>query len=126
MLGSLQGVVSVGTDQGHWIVPPVNAVWLPPHAEHWLTSSGAFRGWSVYVAKEACATLPNSVRVISHSGLLREAVARGHVERPPVNSSTGPYCGRHTGRDRLDAGRAVQLADAVGPPVTENSARAGG
>ena len=86
LLGTLQGVISVGTDQGHWIVPPVNAVWLPPHAEHWLTSSGAFRGWSVYVAKEACATLPNSVRVISHSGLLQEAVARAAAWKEPPST----------------------------------------
>ncbi|QSB44342.1 helix-turn-helix transcriptional regulator [Tsuneonella flava] len=94
LLGSLQGVVSVGTDQGHWIVPPVNAVWLPPHAEHWVTSSGAFRGWSVYVAKEVCETLPNSVRVISHSGLLREAVARAAAwKEPPLTQAQGHIAG---------------------------------
>ena len=76
LLGSLRGVVSIGTDQGHWIVPPVTAIWLPPHVAHWITSQGAFRGWSVYVAEAACAALPASVRVMSHSGLLHEAVAR--------------------------------------------------
>ncbi|TYC63056.1 helix-turn-helix transcriptional regulator [Stappia sp. BW2] len=76
LLGSLQGVVSIGTDHGHWLVPPVNAIWLPPRVEHWLTSHGAFRGWSVYVAEVACATLPGSARVIHHSALLHEAVAR--------------------------------------------------
>lgn len=86
LLGSLQGAVGVGTEQGQWIVPPVNAIWIPPHAEHWLTSHGAFRGWSVYVAGDACAALPGSVRVISHSGLLREAVARAATwKEPPLS-----------------------------------------
>jgi AraC-like DNA-binding protein len=76
LLGSLRGMVSVGTDYGNWIVPPVNAIWLPPHVEHWFQSHGAFSGWSVYVAREACAALPVTVRVISHSGLLQEAVER--------------------------------------------------
>ncbi|WP_245396673.1 AraC family transcriptional regulator [Jiella sonneratiae] len=76
LLGSLHGVISVGTDQGHWVVPPVNAIWLPPRLEHWLTSDGAFRGWSVYVARPSCEALPRSARVIGHSGLLHEAVLR--------------------------------------------------
>ena len=76
LLGSLHGVVSVSAGHGHWLVPPISAIWLPPRLEHSLTSDGPFRGWSVYVAEAACAALPASARVIGHSGLLREAVAR--------------------------------------------------
>lgn len=76
LIGSLKGAISVCTDQGQWIVPPINAIWLPPHVAHWFRSHGAFNGWSVYVANDACTALPQTVRVISHSGLLQEAVAR--------------------------------------------------
>lgn len=81
LLGTMQGVVTIGTDRGRWLIPPVNAVWLPPHVEHDLTSHGAFHGWSVYVAEHACAALPDAPRVIRLSGLLNEAVARAATWR---------------------------------------------
>jgi len=76
LLGTLQGVVTIGTEHGRWLIPPINAVWLPPHVEHDFTSHGAFHGWSVYVAEHACASLPDTPRVIRLSGLLNEAVIR--------------------------------------------------
>ena len=76
LLGTVRGVVTIGTDHGRWLIPPVNAVWLPPHIEHDFVSHGAFHGWSVYVAEAACTALPNTPRVIRLSGLLNEAVAR--------------------------------------------------
>lgn len=76
LLGTLQGVVSVGTEGGRWLIPPVNAVWLPPHVEHDFTSHGSFQGWSVYVAEVACSALPARPRVIRLTGLLNEAVVR--------------------------------------------------
>ncbi|WP_026792496.1 AraC family transcriptional regulator [Pleomorphomonas oryzae] len=76
LLGTLRGVVSIRTDQSRWLIPPVNAVWLPPHVEHDFISHGSFQGWSVYVAEEACDALPGAPRVIRLSGLLNEAVAR--------------------------------------------------
>ena len=46
------------------------------------------------MAKEACATLPNSVRVISHSGLLQEAVARAATwKAPPSTQAQGHIAG---------------------------------
>lgn len=82
LLGTIQGVVTIGADHGRWLIPPVNAVWLPPHIEHDLTSHGAFHGWSVYVAESACAALPDAPRVIRLSGLLSEAVARAAGWQP--------------------------------------------
>lgn len=76
LLGTMQGVVTIGADHGRWLIPPVNAIWLPPHVEHDFRSHGAFHGWSVYVAEHACTALPDTPRVIRLSGLLNEAVAR--------------------------------------------------
>lgn len=76
LLGTLQGVVSVGSDGGRWLIPPVNAIWLPPGTEHDFVSHGPFEGWSVYVEEAACDDLPATPRVIRISGLLNEAVAR--------------------------------------------------
>lgn len=76
LLGSLKGLISVGTDKGVWVVPAIHAVWLPPHAPHWARSHGAMDAWTVYVAEGACERLPREPRTIRTSGLLREAVLR--------------------------------------------------
>ncbi len=76
LFGSLRGLLSVGVEDGVWIVPAIHAVWLPPHAVHSGRTHGPFHGWSVYVAEPACATLPQQPCTIRTSGLLREAVLR--------------------------------------------------
>lgn len=76
LFGSLRGLLSVGVEDGLWLVPAIHAVWLPPHHEHSGRSHGAFHGWSAYVAEAACAQLPQRPCTIRTSGLLREAVLR--------------------------------------------------
>jgi AraC-like DNA-binding protein len=76
LLGTLDGLISIGTEAGRWIVPAVHAVWIPSHHPHELLSHGPFRGWSLYVAESACLVLPQAPCVICVGGLLREAVHR--------------------------------------------------
>lgn len=87
LLGSLQGLLSVGVEDGVWVVPAIHAVWLPPHCMHSVRSHGPFHGWAAFVAESACADLPPRPCTIRVSGLLREAVLRaGEWGRGPVNS----------------------------------------
>lgn len=53
LFGSLRGLLSVGVEDGVWIVPAIHAVWLPPHQVHSGRSHGPFHGWSLYVAEPA-------------------------------------------------------------------------
>jgi len=76
LFGATRGVLTVGTDDGLWVVPASHAVWMPPHQRHSLRSHGPFDGCSVYVAEAACASLPGATCAIRCSGLLREAIAR--------------------------------------------------
>ena len=76
LFGATRGVLTVGTDDGLWVVPASHAVWVPPHQRHSLRSHGAFDGSSVYVAEDACADLPPTPCAIRCTGLLREAIAR--------------------------------------------------
>jgi AraC-like DNA-binding protein len=76
LLGSLKGLLSIGTEEGVWIVPAIHAAWLPPHHRHSARSHGAFDGWVVYIAEDACGALPKRPCTIRTSGLLREAVLR--------------------------------------------------
>lgn len=76
LFASLRGLLSVGLDDGIWIVPAIHAVWLPPHAPHAVRSHGPFEGWGAYVAESACGDLPQKACTLRISGLLREAVLR--------------------------------------------------
>jgi AraC-like DNA-binding protein len=76
LLGSQRGLLSIGTEDGVWVVPAIHAAWLPPYHRHSARSHGAFDGWVVYVAEGACAGLPKRPCTIRTSGLLREAVLR--------------------------------------------------
>jgi AraC-like DNA-binding protein len=76
LCGSLRGLLSLGVEQGMWVVPAIHAVRLPPHHLHHGRSHGPFHGWSAYVAEEACHDLPSAPCAIRTSGLLKEAVLR--------------------------------------------------
>ncbi|MDL0434109.1 helix-turn-helix transcriptional regulator [Marinobacter sp. TBZ242] len=76
LLGSLNGLVSVETEDSQWVVPATHAVWMPPGVVHGTRSHGAFAGWSAYVLPSACADLPDQPCILAVSGLLREVVAR--------------------------------------------------
>ncbi len=86
LFGSLRGLLSVGVDDGLWIVPAIHAVWLPPHTPHSGRSHGPFHGWSVYVAEHACANLPQRPCTLRTSGLLREAVLRACAWEPVAHA----------------------------------------
>jgi AraC-like DNA-binding protein len=76
LIGSLKGLLSIGTDANVWVVPAIHAVWLPPHQTHSVRSHGPMDGWTVYVTEEACRGLSRTPCTIRTSGLLREAVLR--------------------------------------------------
>lgn len=81
LLGSLKGLLSIGTEDGVWVVPATHAVWLPPYHRHSARSHGAFDGFVVYIAEAACGALPARPCTIRASGLLREAVLRAAAMR---------------------------------------------
>lgn len=76
LLGSKQGLLSLETEQGHWVVPATHAVWIPPHVSHSLCSHGPFIGWSIYIDQSVCQRFSTQPCVYLLSGLLREAVSR--------------------------------------------------
>ena len=76
LIGAERGLLTVGTETGRWVVPPGHAVWVPPGHRHSMRSHGAFAGWSLYVAAQACGPLPSHPCTLKVSALLREAVVR--------------------------------------------------
>jgi AraC-like DNA-binding protein len=76
LFGSTRGLLTIGVDEGVWVVPATHAVWVPPHRVHWARSHGPFHGYAIYVAEPDCADLPAAPCSIRISGLLREATLR--------------------------------------------------
>lgn len=74
--GLRNGLLTIGTDAGAWVVPADHAVWLPPHQRHYGWTHGAVEGWSCYIAEATCTSLPQQPCTIASTSLLREAVIR--------------------------------------------------
>jgi len=76
LLGLFNGLLTVRTSLGAWVIPTTRAVWIPPNCPHAAFSHGPFYGWAVYVRPDKCEDLPDQPRAIEVSGLLREGVIR--------------------------------------------------
>jgi AraC-like DNA-binding protein len=68
------GVMVMATQGGHWVVPPHRALWLPAGTDHSLRASTALAMRTLYIAGDAAPGMPDSVRVIDVSPLLRELI----------------------------------------------------
>lgn len=68
------GVVLITTDRGRWIVPPDHAMWIPPGVVHSVDMIGAVAMHSIYVLPGAVAGLPEDLRVLGMTGLVRHLI----------------------------------------------------
>ncbi len=71
LLCPLSGVVMVATEQGRWMVPSEHALWIPDGIEHSVEMLGDVDMRSVYVAPVAGNGLPEHVRVVGLTDLMR-------------------------------------------------------
>lgn len=69
------GVVLVQTQLGRWMVPPDHAMWIPAGVRHSVDALGAISMRSIYVAPDAVAGLPDRVRVVGVTDLMRSLIA---------------------------------------------------
>jgi AraC-like DNA-binding protein len=74
-----QGVMSVYTAQGAWVVPPHRAVWVPAGIEHRIEMSGSVWMQTLYLAADLSQTLPRICCAVNVAPLLRELIL--HVIR---------------------------------------------
>ena len=74
LIHAVHGVMVVGTDQGHWIVPPTRGVWMPPGVKHEVRMVGEVRMRSVFIRPDAAAGLPQRCAVLGITPLLRELI----------------------------------------------------
>lgn len=78
-----EGVMTVVTAVGNWIVPPQCAVWLPADVPHEMQMSGHVRMLSafVHVRVKQASRLPSRCHVLSTSPLLRNLMSEA-VQQP--------------------------------------------
>lgn len=69
-----RGVITVGTAQGRWVVPPSRAVWMPAGVEHWTSMPGQVQMRMLYFEPESVRALPGTCRVVDVTPLLRELI----------------------------------------------------
>src|SRR5215813_13507655 len=77
-----QGVMTVRTSEGAWVVPTLRAVWIPAHIPHSINMSGAVSMRTLYFKPRLVRSLPRSCSVINVSPLLKELVI--HACRYPT------------------------------------------
>ena len=68
------GVMTIQTEQGLWVVPPQRAVWIPSHTVHSITMSGAVSMRTLYFAPRYVRQLPRSCCVLNINALLKELI----------------------------------------------------
>ena len=108
---AVEGVMTVETAAGLWVVPPLRAVWVPPGVVHSIRMTGRVRMRTIYFAERILAQtgVPDRCAVLGVSPLMRELVLR-IVEG---DASDGSEHARR--RERL---LAVVLDEIVEAPVT--------
>lgn len=74
LLYALSGVVTVTTSIGRWVVPTGDALWIPSRVEHAVEMLGPVSMRSVYVRPDAIDGLPEAIRVMAVSDLMRSLI----------------------------------------------------
>ena len=78
LLAAFDGLMSLWTESGRWLVPAGHCAWIPPEYLYSVRAHEPFSGRVADVRKEACLTLPQNPCIVATSGLLREAILRVH------------------------------------------------
>jgi len=85
LIYAIEGVMSVDTEEGAWVVPSHRAVWIPAGVRHSVAISGKVSMRTLYVLPKLALTLPGRCCVVAVSPLLRHliqhAVAQGALRR---------------------------------------------
>jgi AraC-like DNA-binding protein/quercetin dioxygenase-like cupin family protein len=74
LLFASEGVMTVETNEGIWVVPPLRAVWIPAETSHGVAMSGGVSMRTLYLLPKLCRSLPRRCLVINVSSLLRELI----------------------------------------------------
>jgi AraC-like DNA-binding protein len=74
LLFASEGVMTVSTQQGVWVVPPMRAVWIPAETFHSVAMSGRVSMRTLYLQPKLGRSLPEKCFVMNVTSLLKELV----------------------------------------------------
>src|SRR5580704_3329284 len=74
LLFASEGVMTLTTEQGLWVVPPLRAVWIPADTTHSVAMSGRVSMRTLYFQPRLCRSFPRKCMVMNVSSLLRELI----------------------------------------------------
>lgn len=89
LLYAAEGVMTVTTNKGIWVVPPERAVWVPMHTQHEIFTFGRLSMRTLYIKENAVSDLPKQCCVVSVSRLLRELILHA-ITLPRLYDLKGP------------------------------------
>jgi AraC-like DNA-binding protein len=74
LLFASKGVMTLRTQQGVWVVPPMRAMWIPADTPHSVSMSGQVSMRTLYLLPKLCRLLPTKCFVMNVSALLKELI----------------------------------------------------
>ena len=86
---AVAGVMTVSTAEGTWVVPPHQAVWVPPGVRHDVRSATSLAMRTLYIHPAATEGLPRTCCVVTVPPLLRELILTA-VTLPERYGPDGP------------------------------------
>jgi AraC-like DNA-binding protein len=76
LIFATSGVMTVATPRGHWVVPPLSAVWVPARAEHAIRFTGRSELRTLYLRPTFAKGTAKECSAMTVSPLLRELIQR--------------------------------------------------
>ena len=83
---TLNGLMTLETEQGIWIVPPNSALWIPAFTPHVGKSYGYSSGYVVFIDRELGIDIPNDFQMYQISDFLKALLLR--AEQIPFEYET--------------------------------------
>jgi AraC-like DNA-binding protein len=87
---AFEGVMTVETGQGAWVVPAQRAVWIPGGVGHSIAMSGWVSMRTLYLTPDLARALPGRCCVVAVAPLLRELVLHA-VARGPLRADVAEH-----------------------------------
>lgn len=76
LVTATRGMLTIQADDGWWVAPPGQAVWLPPGTGNSIEMAGRVVLWALYIRASISTGLPGHCRVVELTPLLREVWRR--------------------------------------------------
>jgi len=89
LLVSVRGLITCEVENGLWLVPSHNALWIPPGIDHSVRCTGEVEIYLVFMDEAVISALPGQCCTLRISPLLRELV-RAVSQLPPLYDEAGP------------------------------------